>query len=202
MTRFSIGVDLAAKVDWTAIAVLRDGDEVPHLARWRPRSWSEVIQRLLDLEARPSLQGAEVRIGVDVGGPHAPEVLSIFRAAPLRSEVFALIATSSPKQPKQLPDGRILVSKRLLVAGLVSALPRLRLAQYLELAAVLANELRDYRQTEGPDGRPRWSNATNRAHDDLVSAMQLAVWTDSLTGQGIAGRLAPLERKEPCAQSF
>jgi hypothetical protein len=75
---------------------------------------------------------------------------------------------------------------------------KLRVAD-VPLAAVLRHEMSVYQERELPDGRRSWG-AKRGQHDDVLSAVQLAVWLATrLQSQGRSGFVSANRPQEtPC----
>ena len=201
-----IGLDLGRAVDWTAsVEVHTEGGlfRIRHLDRWRPEreNLSDVVHRLADrLEVAPHLAGAALAFDASgIGRAFTPILLGSSVARVL--DVYPIVATRGWRPANQRWDraGVIFAPKQATVAALADILegprPRLRCDPGLPLAPQLRRELAHYRETEGPDGLPRWG-APRGEHDDLVSALQLAVWlAGRLESQGRGG-FAPANRRE------
>lgn len=178
------GLDLGRVRDHTALVVVdraAAGYVGCSVEQWRPESddYSDVIPVV-------NAAGLDALAYDATGEGRKAEQLFLAR---IRCQVFSVAATHGWRPAKQRWDKRgvIFVPKRDLVATMVDVITR---AQGLppfppsQHARKLRSQLVNYRETTGPDGLPRWGgpNQGNDGHDDLVSALQHALW---LGEQGI-----------------
>lgn len=199
-----IGLDLGRQVDWTASTEIDEEGGlfwVRRLARWRPEreDLSDVLYVLADrLEAAPHLVGASLVFDASgIGRKFVPLLLGSCLARDL--DIYPVVATHGWRRPNQRWDreGTIFTPKRAIVGAFAEVLEgrRLRCEPSIPLAKEFRRELAVYRETEGPDGLPRWG-APRGEHDDLVSCVQLAFWLfDVLARQGRGG-FVPANRRE------
>lgn len=195
-----ISLDVARVTDFSALLALASDAAILLLDRWKPRAtWTDAVEKVLRLSDHPALQGAPVI--VDASAEGGRQVLALLaRNLPADVPLFGAVSTGSPKPPKQLRDGRILVSKRDLVAGLVDAVSsgRLRVPAALPHANILLRELETFRAKRDENGTVRWEAARVSDHDDCVDAVALALWLQRILRhrQGIGG-LSPIRRSAP-----
>jgi hypothetical protein len=187
MGGFTVGVDLAQLADFTAVGVVEQQGERPqatyavrHLERWRDVPYPEQVRRLQRLLAAPELREATLvvdRTGVGVA------VVDMLRVAGLRPIAVSIHGGDTVSGA----GDELRVPKRDLVAVVAVLLQagRLKIAQALPEATLLAAELRNFRVTIDPrtahDSYAAWRE---QDHDDLVLATALACW-HAETGPGV-----------------
>lgn len=192
-----VALDVARVTDFTALVAVGADSAVLFLDRWKPRpTWTDAVEKTCRLAEHPKLGRPPVI--VDASSEDGRHVLALLaRNLPFEVPLFAAVSTSSPKPPKQLRDGRILVAKRDLVAGLVEAVTsgRLRVPAALPAAAILVKELQTFTAKTSETGLPAWEAAKVSDHDDTVDAVALALWLHRVLRyrQGIGG-LFPVRR--------
>lgn len=114
---------------------------------------------------------------VDATGVGRPVVELIREDPPPPCDVLAVTAHGGHRLAGQWPDVR--VPKRALVAALGAAVDNraLTVPEALPAASRLAAQLGAYRAKPDPrTGHVRYEAARETDHDDLVAALQLAVW--------------------------
>lgn len=202
--RFVLGLDLGQAVDPSALAVLDTSDgmlDVRFLDRWKPErpNLTCVIHRLVDLlEEKPQLlDGALAFDAAGIGRAFEPRLLG--SAVAKMIPIYSVVAVAGWR-PAGQKRGVIFVPKAALVDTFTRALEagKLRIAD-LPLAAVLRHEMTVYQERELPDGRRAWG-AKRGEHDDVLSAVQMAVWLATrLQSQGRSG-FVPANRYQevPC----
>ena len=209
MPRFLIGMDLAREIDFTAIVVadtLQGCYDVGFLDRFRPERENlfDVVHRLADLLEGNTALRLDSALAFDatgLGRPFQPLLMgsSVGKIIP----IFPIVATHGWRPANQRDDGVIYCPKSGLVDVFSRALEarRVRCSPSLPLAPILRRELGAYRQTQGPDGLPRWG-ARKGEHDDIVSALMLVIWLgERLRKQGRTG-LFPANRREIACRSL
>lgn len=182
MGAVTIGVDIGQKHDPTAIAVVerdRRPGGVFHVARHLERlplmtPYPAVAERVAAVVkgARSQSTGSGVRLYADATGVGQP-VVDLLKVAGvgIRSVTF----THGDRRTVQ-PDGSVSLGKAWLVSRLQVLLQtgRLLLPQTPE-AAALANELQDYEIQIDQKANDTYGAFKVGAHDDLVTALGLAV---------------------------
>ena len=159
-----------------------------HAVRFLDRWYGDFASRAAAIANR--LKPAAVVM--DASGPQGRRGLA--ELLPLVSvPVFGICAVSNDRPPGQSRQ-LIYVPKKSLVMALTRAVEqhRLQIASLLPLAGQLAQELQSYRQKER-GGVTIYEHARRSIHDDLVSALQLAIWfseTQSARGTAAAWRPA------------
>lgn len=197
MSAAVIALDVARVTDFSALVAVDESPAVLFLDRWKPRpTWTDAIERTLRLTEHPALRGAPVIVDASAeGGRQVLQLLA--RNLPAEVPLYGAVTRASTKPPKQLRDGRILVSKRDLVAVLVDAVSsgRLRVPATLPNGNILLRELDTFRAKRDDAGAVRWEAERVSDHDDTVDAVALALWLHRITRnrQGIGG-LSPLRR--------
>jgi hypothetical protein len=181
--RFFVGLDLGQINDYTAVAVLEDsgikvdGERVlhlRHLERFRHLLYPDVADHVESLLEREPLKGSADLV-IDATGV-GPAVTDIFKK---RGRPFKAVKIHSGDTETRGEDGSRRVPKRNLVSALQVLLQsgRLRIAQGLELAPTLREELLNFRVkvniSTAHDTYEAWREGD---HDDLVFAAALAAW--------------------------
>ena len=188
MGAVTLGVDVGQRRDPTAIAVveaehrdLEDGRaEVHHLVRHLERlplgtSYPNVAARVAAVAA-----GARARAGnrptlyVDATGVGTP-LVDVLRDARVRADLVAVYFTHGDRR-QQVDEREVRLGKAWLVARLQVLLQtgRVHLPRTAE-AEALARELLDYEIRVNPDANDRYGAFAVGTHDDLVTALGLAV---------------------------
>lgn len=149
-----LALDVARATDFSALVAVDAPASVLSLDRWKPRpTWTDVVEKTLRLTDHPALRGAPVV--VDASAEGGRQVLQLL-ARDLLAEVglYGAVPTRSTKPPKQLKDGRIVVSKRDFVAVLVDAVSsgRLRVPATPPNASILLRELDTFRAKRDESG--------------------------------------------------
>ena len=193
-----VALDVARVEDYSALVAVGADGAVLFLDRWKPRAtWTDAVEKTCALAAHPALLAPPVIVDASAeGGRKVASLLA--RNLPPETQLWAAVSTASPKPPKQLRDGRILVSKRELVAGLVEAVTsgRLRVPAALPNGHVLLRELSTFTAKTTETGMQAFEAARKSDHDDTVDAVALALWLHRILRrrQGIGG-LSPLWRQ-------
>jgi hypothetical protein len=181
MTTFFAGLDLGQAHDSTAVAVLaRQVDRgqacygLRHLQRWPPgTSYPRIadnVSRLLR-----AIPGWGCRLVVDQTAV-GRAVAKLFRLGETASTRQVLISAGHSVPLDE--DGRTPVPKKELVSVLQMLLQtqRLRIAAERPLAETRAAEMGAFRARVTLAGGAEELSWRDRAHDDLVLALALAVW--------------------------
>jgi len=196
----SMGVDIGQKVDPTAIAVVeaqwRDADgrrEDYHLVRFLERlplgtPYPQVAARVQTVVAnvRREAPTAGIQLYVDATGVGQPvvDLLKGKGTVPVRGVYF----THGDRRTEQ-QDGTISLGKAWLVSRLQALLQtgRILLPRTAE-AHVLAEELLDYEIRVDEKANDTYGAFKVGSHDDLVTALGLAVQPPKEAGLLFAGR--------------
>ena len=184
-----MGVDLGQKQDPSAVCIAEtetrpvDGRAeshylIRHLERLALRTpYPRVVDRIAELvlEVRRR-SGTLPRVFVDATGVGAP-VMDLLRQR--ESEIgpaIAVVFTYGDRRTVKPQSGRVTLGKAHLVSRLQALLGsgRLHLPQTQE-AAALARELLDYEIRVDENAHARFGAFKTGAHDDLVTALGLAV---------------------------
>lgn len=188
----SIGVDIGQKRDPTAIAVVeRDerkaGDgrsAVHHLVRHLERlpldtAYPAVAERIAAVQTGTLEQAGTLKVSIDATGVGQPIVDLMTAAGVLVSAVYF---THGDRRTTNA-DGTISLGKAWLVSQMQVLLQshRLHLPTTRE-AEALAKELLDYEIKISEDANDRYGAFRVGAHDDLVTAVGLAVQAEITAG--------------------
>jgi hypothetical protein len=200
MTVF-IGIDIGQRRDPTAICVAelesRPGQtraEIHYLIRHLDRlplrtPYPEVARRLHDLCDRVGRQAAgRPTVYVDATGVGLP-VVDILKSAVTEATVVPVFFTHGDRRNEE--NGEVRLGKAFLVSRLQALLQtvRLHLPRTAE-ADALAAELRDYEIRVSEDANEKYGAFRVGTHDDLVTALGLAVQVDHPGGGAFAWRAA------------
>ena len=172
-----VGLDLGQSGDFTAVAVLEDGEEgyaLRHLERFPlGTSYPDVVRQVVGLLGRCT----RPVLVVDRTGVGRPVVDLLVEQAAAACTLLPVTITAGRTVSRE-PDGGLLVPKRHLVGALRGLVEnrRLRVASSLPDAAVLARELRDFRVRRTDSGHEVFGAPGSGRHDDLVLAVALAAW--------------------------
>ena len=172
---FLVGVDLGQADDFSAIAILRSRGHrhaLLGLERCRGRSYVAVVELLRAVLADLVTVGT-VYVVVDVVGI-GRAVVDLMRA---RGIAYCGVAVHGGSGVRRLKDGTWSIPKRDIVQGLVISFEQRRISipATLPLGDVLERELAAYAVKISPNGHDSY-NAAGSEHDDLISALSLAVW--------------------------
>jgi hypothetical protein len=183
---YIIGLDLGQAADFTALVILecapdREPPGLPvyslrHLHRFPLGTpYPEIVQAVVQLLQSPALIGCD--LVVDQTGV-GRAVVDLF-ADSLRTACCNLhpITITAGQQVKKGDGNSMNVPKKDLVGTvrLLLQAGRLKIAQSLPLASLLAKELLDFRLKITPAANEIFE-ARQGAHDDLVLAVALACW--------------------------
>jgi len=145
---------------------------VRHLQRYPlGTAYPAIVTSVAEMLARPEMRGSV--LVVDATGVGRP-VLDMFTAAQLKPVAVTITGGSLPTEVK---PGWFNVPKRDLVSTLQVLLQseRLKIAAALPDAAVLTQELLNFRVTISESANDRYEGRSG-SHDDLVLAVALAAW--------------------------
>jgi hypothetical protein len=185
-----IGVDVGQKRDPTAICVVepeerpwKDRTEVHYPVRYLERlalgtPYPEVAQRLAQVVLRARAKTTErPDVFVDATGVGQP-VVDLLRVEAPQAQVIAVYFTHGDRR-KAEQGGVVKLGKAWLVSRLQMLLQngRLHLPRTAE-AEALARELLDYEIRVSEDANDRYGAFRVGTHDDLVTALGLAVQLD------------------------
>jgi hypothetical protein len=195
MANHVIGLDLGQVVDHSAAVVVErrqqvlevpfptretvtDFYRIERIIRWDLHTpWHLIVDRLSELMAKGPLSEALLVIDATgiggVGGPIYARFLNAWRAGRLGDFSPRPIVISGQVEPK-----RRSVPKQALFTNLQALIQerRLRLDANLPLAPELMQELRTYEAKTRASGSTSFEAAKQKDHDDIVSALMLAVW--------------------------
>lgn len=182
----TIGVDLGQRRDPTAIAVMeseyrQEDTRVHHMARHLERlplgtPYPDVAERIAMVAAGATEHAGRVTLYVDATGVGMP-VVDELRRARVPAKLYACYFTHGDQRTVQETDVRI--GKAWLVSRLQVLLQggRLHLPRTVE-AEALARELLEYEIKIDTDANDRYGAFRVGTHDDLVTALGLAVQVD------------------------
>jgi hypothetical protein len=187
----TIGVDIGQRVDPTAIAVIetdeRDGvgerPAVHHVVRHLERlplgtPYPRVVERVVAVAAGVvERTGERTTVYVDATGVGTP-VLDLLREAGIEANVIAVFFTYGDRRITE-HSGQITLGKAYLVSRLQALLQtgRLHLPRTPE-AEQTGKELLDYEIRVDEDANDKYGAFKVGSHDDLVTALGLAVQVD------------------------
>lgn len=178
---FTIGLDLAAVQDYTALSVLRTdgaGEKRSHfcggLDRWR-KPYPATVEFVAGLAGRYAFRRAT--LVCDQTGVGRPVVDMIRAALPGRRVIGVTITAGSGWSRGEHRDD-LRVSKKLLCSTLQVLLSerRLSFAGESPLAPVLESELANFRVKVTPNANETFEAWRERDHDDLVLSLALAAF--------------------------
>lgn len=186
----SMGVDLGQRSDPTAIAVVQkewrqteEGRREEHfLCRHIARlplgtPYPQVAERVAQVAAGIVAQvNQHAKCYIDATGLGTP-VLDVLKQARVKAELIGVYFTHGDR--RTVVDGEIRLGKAWLVSRLQALLQggQIHLPQTDESAA-LAKELLDYEIHVDEQANDRYGAFKTGAHDDLVTALGLAVQAD------------------------
>jgi hypothetical protein len=189
-----IGVDIGQRRDPTAIAVaevelrpvaapdLLKAEEAHYLVRFLGRlplgtAYPDVVRRIERLcrQVRDRCGRAPI-LFVDATGVGLPVVDQIRASRPVAQRVEAVLFTGGSRRTERPDEGRVILGKAFMVSRLQALLQchRIHLPQSPE-ASALARELLDFEIRVDENAHQRSGAFRTGAHDDLVTALGLAV---------------------------
>jgi hypothetical protein len=191
-----IGLDLGKLSDFSALAALKwtipqvcysnwkPDYEVPTLHRWPlGTSYKDIVAAVLKFQqtlAKDSTEPPYLIIdGTGVGEAVVESVVEQFGQAKARGAFAAVTITAgNAVTQSQNRPGRWNVAKKQLVSILqvLLGMRRLHVAQALEHARVLQQELETFQVKVTEAGNETFESWRERDHDDLVLAVALACW--------------------------
>jgi len=221
--RVSIGVDIGQKVDPTAIAVVeakrRDVAEWAFLTRHLERlslgtpfrdaaqRTSEVVAGVRDrmLAAGERLERGAVTVNVDATGVGAPIVEMLKERIESKACTIRAVYFTHGDRLTRREDG-LSLGKAYLVSRMQALIQtgRIDLPRTRE-AKELAEELLDYEIRVDEDANDKYGAFKVGAHDDLVTALGLAVMQDPRRPRPVraysSGGLSPSVGRHPFSRS-
>lgn len=188
-----IGVDIGQRRDPTAIAVVEvemrpvatevlRTEEAHYLVRFLGRlplgtTYPDVVRRIERLcrQVRDRSRRAPI-LFVDATGVGLPVVDQIRASRPEVQRLEAVLFTGGHRRTERLGEGRVILGKAFMVSRLQALLQchRIHLPQSPE-ASVLARELLDFEIRVDENAHQRSGAFRVGTHDDLVTALGLAV---------------------------
>lgn len=184
-----IGIDIGQRRDPTALCVAEDEKrpgphqpETHYLVRYLDRlplgtPYPRIADRLREVALRAAEQSAETPyVYVDATGVGLP-VVDVLKASVPKCRIIPVFFTHGDRYRKE--NGEIRLGKARLVSSLQALLQtdRLHLPRTRE-AEVLAEELISYEIRVTEDANDRYGAFRVGTHDDLVTALGLAVCHD------------------------
>jgi hypothetical protein len=186
----TIGVDIGQRVDPTAIAVVETDERdaggertvAHHVVRHLERlplgtAYPRVVERVVAVAAGVVKRtGERPAVYVDATGVGTP-VLDLLREAGIEANVIAVFFTHGDRRTEE--SGQVTLGKAYLVSRLQALLQtgRLHLPQTRE-AEQTGKELLDYEIRVDEDANDKYGAFRVGTHDDLVTALGLAVQVD------------------------
>jgi hypothetical protein len=196
------GLDLGQTSDFSALAVVERTTQphatkarqtvqhfaVRHLHRWPlGTSYPQVVADVKTLFASPQLK--ETVLAIDRTGV-GRAVVDQFVSAGISASLQPLTITGGEKSSAGS------VAKKDLVSAVQVPLQdrRLKIAEGLPLASVLAEELAAFRVKITVAGNEQFAAWRERDHDDLVLAVALALWVASIPPLYFGGFLRGIDK--------
>lgn len=181
--RFNAGLDLGQRGDYTALVIARRSEDVYEVVfarRWRGLGYTSIVEKVSAIVADSTFDG-QIRLRIDSTGVGVA-VLDLFsqarhegtlRVGGLEPITFTAGLESDTRKgtvPKKdlVARAQVLMSKGQLV-----------FARKLQLAPQIREELKNYSAKVSAAGRTSFE-AAGSGHDDLVTALALAVHQDSV----------------------
>jgi hypothetical protein len=176
--RYFIGLDLGQAADYSALACIEKTEQqyaLRHLERYPIGTpYPSVVSQVRALISKPPLAGCTlVPDATGVGRA----VVDLLLEANLAARIVPVTITSGHK-PTSDGRGGVHVPKKDLVAVVKAALQKqcLQVSASLPLAQTLVRELQTFTVQLTEAGNETFGAANDRAHDDLVLAISLALW--------------------------
>ena len=181
---YLIGLDLGQKQDYTALCLLEkhgSGLEAFYLCRHLHRyplgtSYPTIVSDVRALCLRAPLDNKCPSLAIDATGCGIPVVEMFTLARPAINASISPITIHGGNETLSA-HGMHRVPKRELVSTVQALLQteRLKIAEELPLASVLATELQNFQVEISQSGFDSY-NARSGAHDDLVLSLALGLW--------------------------
>lgn len=177
---YILGLDIGKQHDYTALTVVEPRPpflHVVHLHRYPlGTDYTAIIDDLAQTLTRPPLAGASI-LGVDATGLGGPFLDLLRKQAPATPIIGITITGQRSARWRSRTD--VLVPKAELVRTLVRLVEqrRIRIAQGLALAPLLADEMRRFRVLIDRNGHARYAADVGAgANDDLALSAMYACW--------------------------
>ena len=194
-----VGVDIGQKRDPTAIAVVEieyrevrepsvggREEESHYLVRFLERlplgtSYPEVVRRIAEIHERVVARTRRPEVLIDATGVGTP-IVDLVKQRIVEGRIWAVYFTHGDRRTEDRGERRITLGKAFLVSRLQALLQsrRLHLPDTQE-ARVLAQELLDYEIRVDENANDRYGAFRVGTHDDLVTAVGLAVQKEPRT---------------------
>ena len=183
---YYVGLDLGQSQDYSALVIMeRQGDSKEtytfhcrHLQRWQLRTaYPTIVAETVQIMNSEQIQQGTPRIlAVDATGVGAP-VIDLFKRERLQAKLEPIQIVAGSNVTKE--NGVRRVPKRDLVSTVQVYLQskRLKIARQLDLAETLTRELQDFKVKITDAANDTYGVWREGAHDDLVLAAALALWT-------------------------
>jgi hypothetical protein len=187
------GLDLGQSQDFTALAIIEKHEQkddepqffVRHLQRWQLRtSYPTIVADTVRIMHSKELQGPTYpMLAVDATGVGAP-VVDLFKRESMKATLKPVVITGGVDETRE--NGTYRVPKRNLVSMVQVPLQqnRLKIAPELPEAQTLVRELQNFQVKISDTAHDSYGAWREGAHDDLVLAVALAMWTTT-GGPGI-----------------
>jgi hypothetical protein len=203
--RHFVGLDLGQAQDYTALAVLtrpalaggERGDDlkppyaVPHLQRFPLGTpYPRIVAQVVELLRTPQLKGSFVVVDQTGVGRAVVDMLTDAIQAGRAVCRFCPVTITAGHEVTLSEAGEYRVPKKELVGEVQVLLQtrRLRIAQALPEAAILAKELETFQVKVTAAANETFGAWREGQHDDLVLAVGLAAWAgEKWLGQGDRG---------------
>src|SRR5262249_4545689 len=195
-----VGLDLGQTADFSALSVVEKMGErlelvFAHRGELGTR-YPQIVNQTLRMVQEPPLNWPT--LALDQTGVGAA-IVDLFRQSDLRATLKAVHITAGSKVTYD--DGVWNVPKRELVGSLQAAFQTgmLRIAPDLPYSEVLEEEMLAFRVKVTASGNEIFESWRERAHDDLVLSVALAVWAAGRIGDRDVGEPLILGRRpNPC----
>jgi hypothetical protein len=182
--RWWLGLDLGQAADYSVLACIEQTQDcyaLRHLERYAiGTSYPSVVAQVGALVAKPPLAGCTlVPDATGVGRA----VVDLLQEAQLPARIIPVTITAG-RHPTSDGAGGVRVPKKDLVNVVQATLrqQRFHVPTCLPLAAVLVRELQTFTVQLSEAGNEIFGAENDRAHDDLVLAVSLALWAAEHVG--------------------
>lgn len=191
-----LGLDLGQQQDPTALAALERVGRVfddrteyhfaaRHLQRWPlGTSYPDITAAVQKGLGRPEYQGRPVHLVVDQTGV-GRAVVDWMRRQGIRLVAVTITGGDTTVQDEETGDWRVPKRELAAVGQVLLQSGRLKIAERLPEAAILVNELLNFRVKISAAGNDTYSAWREGIHDDLVLAVLLAAWYGNRSGPAL-----------------
>ncbi len=182
--RYFVGLDLGQKADYTALCLLeKHGTGLEafyhcrHLHRYAlGTSYPAIVADMRNLCLRPPLDSKRPSLAIDATGVGVAVTELFTMARPgINASIVPISIHGGNEVVSNSPGYNVPKRELVSVTQALLQTERLKIAEELPLASVLATELQNFQVEISQSGFDTY-NARSGAHDDLVLSLAMALW--------------------------